>query len=143
MSNFAQFMKKNKTVKENVTHAVTASLTDENGSPLLWTLRPISSRQNAEIRADSMEDIHVKGKSGVIQQKVNTKEYISKLLVASCVVPDLYDAELQDSYGVKTPEDLLFELVDDPGEYDAFMTFVQKFNGFSTSFEDEVEEAKN
>ena len=50
---------------------------------------------------------------------------------------------MQDSYGVMSPEDLLFALVDDPGEYDAFTAFVQDFNGFTKSFEEKVEEAKN
>ena len=49
--------------------------------------------------------------------KMQTSKYIQKMIVASVVMPDLYDAELQDSYGVKTPEDLLFAMVDDPGEY--------------------------
>ena len=143
MSNFAQFMKKNKVVKENVTFAATASLTDEKGNPVLWTLRPISSKENTELRESCMREIPVKGKPNMFRQKINTGEYITKLLIASCVVPDLYNAELQDSYGVSTPEELLFALIDDPGEYDAFTAFVQKFNGFNVSMEDKVEEAKN
>lgn len=90
-----------------------------------------------------MKEIPIKGKSGMYRQKMNTSEYIAKLLVASCVTPDLYDAALQDSYGVMTPEDLLYALVDDPGEYDDFAAFVQKFNGFTTSLEEKVDEAKN
>ena len=33
-------------------------------------------------------------------------------------------------------------MVDDPGEYTDLAAFVQKFQGFNTSFEDKVEEAK-
>ena len=65
------------------------------------------------------------------------------MIAASVVVPDLYDAELQDSYGVSTPEDLLVALVDDPGEYNDLAAFVQKFNGFDATLDDKVEEAKN
>ena len=50
---------------------------------------------------------------------------------------------MQDSYGVKTPEDLLMAMVDDPGEYNDLAAFVQKFQGFNVSFEDKVNEAKN
>lgn len=141
--NFSQFMKANKKVKENTTYAATKSIVDKDGNPVLWELRPISSKENTEIRESCMKEIPIKGKTGMYRQKINTSEYISKLLVASCVTPDLYDAALQDSYGVKTPEELLFALVDDPGEYDDFSAFVQKFNGFTTSFEDKVEDAKN
>ena len=56
---------------------------------------------------------------------------------------EVYDKDLQDSYGVMTPEDLLKEMVDDPGEYNAFAAVVQNFNGFNTTLEDKVEEAKN
>ena len=65
------------------------------------------------------------------------------MITASIVTPDLFDAELQDSYDVKTPEDLLMAMVDDPGEYNELAAYVQKFQGFDVSFEDKVEEAKN
>ena len=41
-----------------------------------------------------------------------------------------------------TPEELIKEMVDDPGEYADFSAFVQKYNGF-TSMDDKVEDAKN
>lgn len=75
--------------------------------------------------------------------KMKSSLYIQKMIVASVVSPDLYDAELQDSYGVKTPEDLLFAMVDDPGEYNELAAYVQKFQGFNVSFEEKVDEAKN
>ena len=43
---------------------------------------------------------------------------------------------------MKTPEDLLKEMIDDPGEYNELLLFIQNFNGFST-LDDKVEEAKN
>ena len=65
-------------------------------------------------------------------------------MICACVVePNLYDKDLQDSYGVMSPDDLLKEMIDDPGEYQEFATFVQNFNGFNTTLEDKVEEAKN
>ena len=69
--------------------------------------------------------------------------YIQRMLVKSVVVPDLYDAQLQDSYGVNTPEELLMAMVDDPGEYNDLAAWVQKFQGFNVLFSDKVEEAKN
>ena len=143
MSKFAKFMKANKTMKENGFYPATKSLCDERGNPLEWEIRHITSAENEAIREGCMVEVQVTGKPNMFRQKINTGEYITKLLIASCVVPDLYDAELQDSYGVSTPEELLFALVDDPGEYDAFTNFIQKFNGFNVSMEDKVEEAKN
>ena len=82
MSTFAQFMKENKKKKENTTYAATRSIVDKNGEPVLWTLRPVSSRENAEIREDCMEEVQVLGKPNAYRQKMNTAKYISKILVA-------------------------------------------------------------
>ena len=143
MSKFAKCMKANKVVKENEKHAVTKSLCDESGKPLLWEFRHISSKENEDLRENCMMEVQVTGKPGVYRQKFRSGEYLKKMVAASIVYPDLYDAELQDSYGVKTPEDLLLEMVDDPGEYSELASYVQKFQGFDVSFNDEVDEAKN
>ena len=123
MSKFSKFMKANKKVKANEMHPVTKSLCDEQGNPLDWEFKHITSKEN--------------------RQKMKSSLYIQRMIAASVVTPDLYDAELQDSYGVKTPEELLLAMVDDPGEYNELAAYVQKFQGFNVSFEDKVEEAKN
>lgn len=143
MSKFSRFMKKNKIVKENTTYAVTKSLIDENGNPLVWTIKPLTTKENDAIRDECMIDVPVKGKPNVFRPRLNTSKYIAKMLCACVVEPNLYDKELQDSYGVMTPEELLKEMVDNAAEYDVFTTFVQNFNGFSSNMEDKVEEAKN
>ena len=136
-------MKANKAVKENEMHPVTKSLCDEKGVPLDWEFRHITSKENENIREACTVDIPVTGKPNMYRPKLKSSLYIQKMIVASVVMPDLYDAELQDSYGVKTPEDLLMAMVDDPGEYNDLAAYVQKFQGFNVSFEDKVEEAKN
>ena len=78
-----------------------------------------------------------------MRPKVNSSEYVAELLVSAVVFPDLYNAELQDSYGVKTASDLLKEMVDDPAEYNNFVEFVQEYNGLDETMNDKVEEAKN
>lgn len=143
MSKFAKFMKANKTVKENEMRPVTKSLCDENGKPLEWEFKHITSKEMENIRESCTVEVPVKGKPNMFRPKTKTSLYIQKMIAASVVTPDLYDAELQDSYGVKTPEDLLLEMVDDPGEYNDLAVYVQRFQGFNESFEDKVEEAKN
>lgn len=145
MSKFAKFMKANKTVKENEMHPVTKSLCDENGQPLEWEFRHITSKENEAIRDGCMEDVLVKSKTGkthMYRPKLDFSKYIRRLIVASVVSPDLFDEELQDSYGVKKEEDLLMAMVDDPGEYSDLSAYVQEFQGFKV-FEEEVNEAKN
>lgn len=143
MSKFAQFMKGNKVTKENEFHPVTKSLCDENGNPLEWEFRHITSKENETIRENCTKEVPVTGKPNMYRPKINSSLYIRKMITASIVTPDLLDAELQDSYDVKTPEDLLMAMVDDPGEYNELAAYVQKFQGFDVSFDDKVEEAKN
>ena len=143
MSNLSAFLKKNKKMKEKTKYAATKSLCDEKGNPLEWEIKPVSTRENDDIRDDCTIEVPVKGKPNIYRTKVNSAKYAAKMLVASVVFPDLRNAELQDSYGVSSPEDLVKEMVDDPGEYNDFVAFVNKFNGFDVSMEDKVEEAKN
>lgn len=143
MSKFSKFMKSNKIKKENGTYAPTKSLCDENGNPLQWEFRHISSRENETFRDDCTIEVPVTGKPNMFRPRVQSGKYIQKMIAASVVMPDLYDKELQDSYGVTTPEELLLAMVDDPGEYSELAAFVQRFQGFDTSFQDKVEEAKN
>lgn len=143
MSKFAKFMKANKVQKENGKYAPTKSLSDEKGSPLEWEFEHITSQENETLRENCMIEVPVTGKPNMYRPKLKTAEYLQKMIVASVVYPDLYDSELQDSYGVKTPGELLFALVDDPGEYNDLMAWVQKFQGFHVSFDDKVDEAKN
>ena len=136
-------MKPNKTTKANEFYAPTASLCDENGKPLEWEFKHITSKQNEQMRENCTVDVPITGKPNMYRPKLNTSKYLTQMVVTSTVCPDLYDAELQDSYGVKTPEDLLFAMVDDAGEYQELCVWVQKFQGFTKNLSDKVDEAKN
>ncbi|MCM1231162.1 MAG: hypothetical protein NC094_08900 [Bacteroidales bacterium] len=143
MSKFSRFMKANKKAKENGKYAPTNSLTDESGKPLEWEFRPLTSKENEEIRDSCTIEVQVTGKPNVFRPKLNTSKYLAKMIVAATIYPDLYDKELQDSYGVMTPEDLLYALVDNAGEYQDFSVWMQKYQGFTKTFDEKVEEAKN
>lgn len=143
MSKLSQFLKQNKIEKENTTYPATKSLCDENGKPLEWEIKAITTKENDAIRDECMIDVPIPGKMNVYRQKLNTSKYIAKMICACVVMPDLYDKELQDSYGVMTPEDLIKEMIDNPGEYNDFATFIQNYNGFDTTLDEKVEKAKN
>lgn len=142
MSNFSKFMKANKIQKQNVMHPVTKSLVDENGEPLLWEIRPLTTKENESIREACTRDVPVKGKPNMFRPKIDMNAYQTKLICAAVVSPDLNNAELQNSYGVMTPEDLIKEMVDDPAEYTDLMVLVQNISGFKT-IQEEIDEAKN
>lgn len=143
MSKFTQFMKANKKERKNEKFAPTKSLTDSSGNPLEFEFKQISSKRADELRDSCTTDVPVTGKPNMYRQKVNTYRFTARMICESIVYPDMYDAELQDSYSVKTPEDLLYAMVDDPGEFQELALWVQKFNGFNETLNDKVEEAKN
>lgn len=143
MSDLTRFLKKNKVVRENKKYAATKSLTDEKGKPLMWTLRPITTSENERLRDECTIEVQVKGKPNLFRPRLDTSKYIGKLIASAVVEPNLFDKDLQDSYGAMNPEDLLREMVDDPGEFTDFSAFVQEMNGFTESMDDRVEEAKN
>ncbi|EOT26509.1 hypothetical protein C805_00601 [Eubacterium sp. 14-2] len=143
MSKFSRFMKENKFNRENGTYAPTSSLTDETGKPLEWEFRHVSSKENEDLRDSCTIEVQVTGKPNLFRPRVNSSQYLVRLIATSTVFPDLYDAGLQDSYGVKTPEDLVYALVDDPGEYQRLGSWIQKFQGFDKALEEKVNEAKN
>jgi len=136
------FFKQNKKIKENTFYQATKSLTDEDGNPLEWEIKPISSKENDKIQEDCTIEIPIPGKPNQYRQKIDSTKYMAKLIAASVVFPDLYNAELQDSYGVKTPEALLQEIIDMAGEWNAFAVFINEFNGF-VPIQEEINEAKN
>ena len=143
MGNLSLFLKKNKKVRTNTFFAATKSLCDENGKPLEWEIKALTTKESEDIRSECTTEVPVTGKPGMVRPKVDTKAYIAKLIAACVVFPDLYNKDLQDSYGVRTPEDLLKEMVDDPTEYNALAEFIQNFNGLDESLEEKVKEAKN
>jgi len=142
MSNFSKFMKANKIQKQNVMHPVTKSLVDENGEPLLWEIKPLTTKENERIRESCTIEVPVKGKPNVFRPKVDMEKYQTKMVCAAIVSPDLNNAELQNSYGVMSAEELIKEMVDNPAEYTDLTVFIQKLSGFKTLQED-VDEAKN
>ena len=89
MSNFSAFMKSNKKQRQNELYAATKSLTDENGVPLLWELRAITTRENEAIREECMTEVQVPGKPGMYRPRVNMSAYQAKLMAAAVVTPDL------------------------------------------------------
>lgn len=139
---FERFMKKNKAVKSNTFFKATKSLCDENGTPLDWEIKALTTKESEAIREKCTIEVPVPGKPGMYRQKI-TKDYVPTLIAAAVVCPNLYDADLQDSYGVKTPQELIVEMIDNPEEYTALLQFVQSYSGIEKTMNEEIDEAKN
>lgn len=140
MADLQRFLKKNKIIKTNTFFEATKSLTDEDGNPLKWEIRPITTKVNAELQDECIVETRVGNR---VVDKLDIPLYLNKLVCKAVVEPNLYNAELQDSYGVKTPEELIKEMIDNPEEYNALVSFVQTYSGFNETITQKVDEAKN
>ena len=137
MSGLKAFLKQNKVEKENVKFAASKAFLDEDGKPIEWEIKPIKSRVAENIRAQCNKVV-----KGNKVQTDNAK--FNRLFVAECTVfPNLNDAELQDSYGVMSAEELIQEMLDNDGEYQAYVKKCLEVSGYNMSDAELVETAKN
>lgn len=143
VASFSEFMKQNKKDVPHGFYAATDTLCDKDGNALVWEFRKLSSREAEDIRKRYTKQVQVTGKPNLFRPEVDAEGYTAALIAASCVYPALDNAELQDSYGVKTPTDLLLAMVDSAGEYTALTLWFNQYQGFNVSFQDKVRDAKN
>ena len=143
MSNMKHFLKANKKTKPNSFFVASENFTDEKGIPVKWEIKPLLAQDNERIKDECTTIIETKDRSMRAHPKVDIKAMQAKQVVASVVFPDLHNAELQDSYGVKDAEDLLFALLDEAGDYQRFVMFVLQYNKLNVPLDDKIEDAKN
>lgn len=141
MSDFSIFMAGNAAKTETVKYVASKRFVN-NGKPVEWELKAIDSDLDEAIRKECTKKVPIAGKRGQYTQETDTDKYISKMCVACTVYPNLNDAELQDSYGVKSGDALLKKMLL-PGEYTEFKAKVMEVNGYDMSMEELVDEAKN
>lgn len=143
MSDLSVFLKKNKKERKNAFFAASKSFVDAEGNPILWEVKPLTTTEDEKIREECTREVQIPGKKGMFRNKIDVNAYMVKQMAAAIVFPNLYDAGLQDSYGVKTPEELLKAMVDNPSEFVDFGNFIRELSGFDNDMEAEVDEAKN
>ena len=141
MSDFSIFMAGNAEKTETVKYVASKRFVNK-GKPVEWELKAIDSDLDEAIRKECTKRVPIAGKRGQYTQETDTDKYISKMCVNCTVYPNLNDAELQDSYGVKSGEALLKKMLL-PGEYTEFKAKVMEVNGYDMSMEELVDEAKN
>lgn len=123
------FFKENVEQLENVMYVASERIKDENGNPVEWELRHIPNKVMNDIKKRAMN-----GSDAIDEALV--------MCVHAVVYPDLRDSDLQDSYEVKKPTDLLLELLTS-AELDQLELFVMSMNGYDEDLADKVKNAKN
>lgn len=141
MSDFSVFMAGN-AIKDETVKYVASKRFVQDKKPVEWEIKAVSSTLDEAIRKECTKRIPIQGKRGQYNQETDTDKYLGKLCVACTVYPNLNDAALQDSYGVKGADDLLKAMLL-PGEYTEYKAKVMEVNGFDMSMEELVDEAKN
>ena len=114
----------------------------ENGTPVEWEIRALSGAECDAIRDQCVERVPVPGRKGMFQSETNFPKYVAGLAAAATVFPNLDDAELQDSWGVRSSVELLRKMLT-AGEYGDYVDKVQAVCGFDADMESRKEEAKN
>lgn len=141
MSNFSAFLAQNKIKSENIKFVVSKNFV-ENGKPIEWELRTLGADEDEALRRDSTHKVAVPGRKGVYNAELDSNKYLAKMVAASIVYPNLNDKELQDSYKVMGAEALLKAMLS-AGEYITLSSKVAEINGFDTTQDELVDEAKN
>jgi len=140
MSNLSMFFAGNAIASEPEAFIVSDRFRDEDGAPVEWQLRPISEEMNEQLRTSSTK--RMPGKKGVMVPETNISEYMAKLVTACIVYPNLNDAELQSSYGVRGADALIRKMLLS-GEYAALLEKIQQLNGFDKNVNELSDEVKN
>jgi hypothetical protein len=136
------FMAKNFEGNQEIEFVASKRFLNHDGKPEKWYLRTITAKEDAQIRKSCTRKVPSKRARGAYIPETDINEYLSKMLAECVVHPNLNDKELQDSYGVMCASDLIAAMLN-PGEYAELTKKVQEINGFDTSMEELVEDAKN
>lgn len=140
MSDLKAFLSANVEKIQNKKVVISNRFKDEKGKPIEWELRVLSADDNDALERSCYVNVPVVGRKGQFTRELDRNKYTAMLLAETVVFPDLNNAELQDSYGVKTPEALLKKMLT-LAEYNKLAQEMADANGENVN--DLVEEAKN
>ena len=131
------FFKSNAKSLPDVKVVVSERFTNEDGNPIEWVLHPISTKLVEEITKRNTKTTIKNGKK---ESTVNEENLNAELLEAVVLYPSLNDAELQDSYGVSSANELLGAMLY-PGETQVLTAALQEVMAGSKA--NDIDELKN
>lgn len=131
------FFKSNAKSLPDVKVVVSERFTNEDGTPIEWVLHPISTKRVEEI---TKRNTKMTIKNGKKESVVNEENLNAELLEAVVLYPSLNDAELQDSYGVSSANELLSVMLY-PGETQVLTNALQEVMAGTKA--NDIDELKN
>lgn len=139
MDQLAAFLAENVEKIPNKKVVVSPRFKDGKGNPIEWEIKAISCTENEDLQRQAM--VSRKQPNGQVTRELDSIKYLALLVAESVVFPDLLNAKLQDSYGVKTPTELIKKMLY-PREFNSLAEIVTAFSQVD-NLADKVEEAKN
>ncbi len=132
MENLKSFLRENIENENTYDVVISDRFLDEDGNIIKWKLKTVPTIVDEFIRNSCQKN----------NEEFDFNKYLGKLTSTCVVYPNLKNAQLQDSYNVKTEDDLLKSMLL-AGEYANLVSNVQKINGFDKTFDELVEISKN
>lgn len=114
----------------------------ETGEAEFWEIRALDAAEQDECEKRATKMVRV-GKTDRYEAKTDNVLFGMYTVTKAVVYPNLLDKELQESYGVQTPEALLNRMLK-PGERSILINACNKLNGYVNPGVDEaIDESKN
>ncbi len=107
------FMRENAVGIENIKCIAAKYHKYENGEPVEWEIRSLSYAEIEEIFVGCL-------KNGPRGLTIDFPKSVNAIMANSVVVPNLNDVKLQDSYGVKSKEELIKVMLTSKEYYQLF-----------------------
>lgn len=131
------FFKENNIKIENVKYIASDRFKDENGEVIEWELKVLDNKKVDELRNRFSSRSYVNHKE---EFKFNSEDFMKVFVTEAIVFPNLTDKDLQDSYGVFSPYELLQEILT-VGELTRLTEYINNLHDYKA--EKKVDEIKN
>nr|DAK42239.1 MAG TPA: tail assembly chaperone protein [Caudoviricetes sp.] len=138
--NLTAFLKNNVEIVNQVEY-VASNRIKAGDEPVAWKINVLQNKVIDKLRNRYTKMIK-DGKTGVTREKFDSQGFNDAMLLESIVFPNLDDMELQDSWGVNDPLELVKAMLT-PGEYADLLNAVVEAQGFEVGMDEKVRAVKN
>lgn len=138
--NLTAFLKNNVEIVNQVEY-VASNRIKAVDEPVAWKINVLQNKVIDKLRNRYTKMIK-DGKTGVTREKFDSQGFNDAMLLESIIYPNLEDMELQDSWGVNDPLELVKAMLT-PGEYADLLNAVVEAQGFEVGMDEKVKAVKN
>lgn len=139
--NLSAFLKQNVEVVNETEYVASKRIKDANGEPIAWKIKTLATDETEKMRKKYTKRITDRI-TRQTEERFEMTAYNEELISKAITYPNLYDAELQDSWGVTEPVDLVKVMLT-PGEYADLLAAATEAQGYDAGMKDKVKEVKN